>query len=239
MRLNDNHLLICGLEVDRAGAGDLAGIVAMLSETIPERERLEAVYQKTREQKAALKQIIQGVTEDLARAKSILMQRRLDFWEERLANPACAVQEIAASLSSLELEVAAYADILDLATEVHRPDAEDRELSADLDLKKVIALESALLAAESHAREMQRLEAAGVFEGSSRIAFASEKTDNLQLAAKEAHRQAGLATRALDETRARQLARSQGRQAGGLSRAEATYTAVQLSRSTKTNHEKE
>jgi hypothetical protein len=39
--------LICGLEVDRAGAGDLSGIVTMLSETIPERERLEAVYQET------------------------------------------------------------------------------------------------------------------------------------------------------------------------------------------------
>jgi hypothetical protein len=239
MMLNGNHLLICGLEVDRAGAGDLAGIVEMLKGTIPERERLQAAYHETREQKAALKEVIQGVAEDLARGKSILMQRRLEFWEERLANPACAVQDLAGSLSSLEAEVAAYADILDLATEVRLPAAEDRELSADLDLKKVVALEAALLAAESHAREMQRLEAAGVFEGSSRIAFASEKTDKLQLAAAEAHRQAQLATRTLDETRARQLARSQGRQAGGLSRAEATYTAVQLSRSTKTNHEKE
>lgn len=230
MRLNGNHLLICGLEVDRAGAGDLDGIVAMLSETIPERERLQAVYQEIRKQKAALKQIIQGVTEDLARGKSILMQKRLAFWQERIDNPSCAVRDLAASLSPLELEIAAYADILDLATEVRLPAAEDRELSADLDLKKVVALEAALLAAESHAREMQRLEAAGIFQDSARIAFASEKTDTLQLAAAEAHRQAGLAARALDELRSHQLARRQARQAGGLSRAEATYTEFQLSR---------
>jgi hypothetical protein len=234
MMLNSEYPLICGLEVDRAGAGDLAGIVEMLKGTIPERERLQAAYQETREQKAALKQVIQGVTEDLARAKTILMQKRLAFWQERIDNPSCAVRDLAASLSPLELEVAAYADILDLATEVRLPAAEDRELSADLDLKKVIALEAALLAAESHSREMQRLEAAGVFESSNRVAFASEKTDNLQLAAKEAHRQAGLATRALEEARARQLTRTQTRQAGaGLSRAEATFTAVELSRSTK------
>lgn len=228
--LNSEYPLICGLEVDRAGAGDLPGIVAMLSETIPERERLQAAYQEKCELKAALKQVIQGVAEDLARAKSTLMEKRLAFWQERIDNPVCAVRDLAASLSPFELEMAAYADILDLATEVRLPAAEDQELSADLELKKVIALECALLAAESHAREMQRLEAAGVFEGSNRVAFASEKTERLRLAAKESHRQAGLATRALAEARAHQLTRTQQRQAGGLSRAEATFTAVQLSR---------
>src|ERR1039458_584544 len=169
----------------------------MLTATIPDRERLQGVKLNAREQKAALKRAIQGVTEDLARAKTVLMAKRVALWQERVDNPACAVRDLALDLSKSELEVAALMDTLDFAVEVLLPAAEDLDLSTNSDFEKVVDLESALLAAESHARDMQRLEVAGVFDGGNRVAFASENTTQIQLAAKECHRQAGLAATAL------------------------------------------
>lgn len=229
--LSNDYPLIVGLEVEKAGAGDLDGEIKMLKAVIPERERLQAAYGEACGQKAALKQDIQGVTVDLARAKPVLMQKRVALWQERLDCAACNVRELALDLSKSGLEMAALMDTLDYAVEVLLPDAEDRELSANVDLLKMVALESALLAAESHSREMQRLEAAGVFEGGNRVAFASEKTVKIQEAAKEAHRQAGLAATALAESRAARILRTQRRVAGNqITRAEATVASIELSR---------
>lgn len=222
------------LSLDKVKAGDTGGIERTLTDTIQERERLQGLHQKVR---ANFDFLAQGARDVGAKLKQITPRQhevRITACTECGENPAADANALAMQLLPLEREAELLQDTLDLLTHVRIPDALDVKLEVTRDLRRIENLEASLYAAHSHATMLEKLERAGFGESHGRVIAVSENVENLKLAAAEAHRQAQLADAQLTDERAARITRTAARRAAGqITKVEAIYAELELSRITE------
>lgn len=214
-------------------AGDVPGFQSVLAEALPEVKRLQAEYQEACEAYAFL---AQDKREHEAKLWDATQKEHEEFaavMREAESNTAFLLTSAYQGVIALRTQREARQHVLDFITHVRLPAALDRKLEVTRDLRRAEHLEAALYAALSHATMLEKLERAGVYQTHGRVIAVSETTSKLEQISVEMHRQAQLANAELTAARAAQLTRTQQRQAGGLiTKAEAIFTALELSRST-------
>jgi hypothetical protein len=213
--------------------GDIPGFRSLLDKAVPEVKRLQAGYQEACETYATLAQDKRVHEAKLRDATQKEHEQFAAVMREAESNTAFDLTSAYQGVLSRGLEREARQHVLDFINHVRLPAAFDRKLEANRDLRRAEHLEASLYAALSHATMLEKLEQAGVYQTHGRVIAVSETTSRLEQIATEAHRQAGLADAELTASRAAQLTRTQQRQAGALiTKAEAVFTALELSRST-------
>ncbi len=201
--------------------GDRGQLEDMLARVIPEREKREAAHRDSCDYINTLGKTASELAALHADVAASCARKRLAGWDEVIATvTACDTLGIAQTLAPMEHQLAFIADATDLLTFKRIPAARLAMLEARLNLRKIEALETQLMADISHARTLEKL--SGVFEAEGRVAFIGETTSALRRAAEEAARQVRVAEDALREERKKQLASEQQRFASGqVTRAEA------------------
>jgi hypothetical protein len=224
------------LRFNNITGADREGIEALAAEVVPELERLTSAYRTASEEHDTLATVKRERTADLATVQQKRNEHFMAVVQETTHNPAADTSSLGMSRLALEQEVELLQDTLDHVDYVLCPTARDKQLETRRDLLRTEHLEAALYAALSHATMLEKLERAGLSQSHGRVVAFSETTERLKLVATECHRRAQLADAELTAERATQLQRTQQRHSAGLTtRAEATFSAVELSRSTTTD----
>jgi hypothetical protein len=220
------------LDWSNVKAADGPGIRQLLSETLPEVERLTAAHQTACQECDALAQVKRARAAELAEAKLRQNERFLAAMQESVANPAYDLASGAQTLVPDAFEVRLREEGVNFLDRVLIPAAQDNQREILRDKLRSEHLEAALYAADSHAAMLEKLVGAGLYQTHGRVVAISETTERLKAIAEEAGRRARVADKELTDYRATQLALTQARAAnGGTTRAEAIYAAVQLQRS--------
>jgi hypothetical protein len=203
--------------------GDVEVLVDMHEKTAPEYVIRRAAYLDACEWDEQLVKTLPVLEAMTATAKQQECQLFIASADEIISNTtACDVQGLAARMRPVQDQVALVEEAKNLLTFKRIPAARLGRLEAALNLRKIEALQASILASLSHARTIEKLVTAGVFQNENRVALISEFTERLRASAKEAARQVDLAEEALREERKRQLATEQVRMAtGAITKAEA------------------
>jgi hypothetical protein len=218
---------IPGLRIEEAGPGDREGVEKMLTQITLEVETAKSAYADASERLTALGTAIREAENSRSAASAELAQARALSWRDALNNnPACDARHVAIQLLSLEQSAQLWDDTVDYGQWICLPTVQEERLVRDVELKRLLAVESALLAALSNIDTQERLQYACLFKTEGRISFVGENTTNLRAAAREAH---GIANRAENDLIAFRKERESSRQqrlASGmkLTRAEAAAT---------------
>lgn len=217
--------------LDNVKAGDATGLQRLLNdETLPKVKELTCAHKKYAEEFDFLAEVKRVRAAELAADKQTLHERIKAAIQEAVDNPASDLGAISETLTGPERKTRLQQDVLDAIEYVLLPRALDSKLESWRDLKRFEHLECSLYAALSHATMLEKLEHAGIH---GRVVAFSETTARLKSISEEAHRIAKLASEELDAFRAAQLTRQQQRAASGqVTKAEAIYGAIEVSRGT-------
>jgi uncharacterized protein YciI len=229
--MNPFDTLEAALNLRNVKAADRPGLRTLLEETLPQVARLTTEYAEACKQCDILAEVKRVRTAELVEAKKRQNERFLAAIQESVDNPAYDVASGAQSQAPYTLEVELRQEGLNLVEYVLAPAAEDTRMDTQRDLQRFQHVEAAIYAADSHAALLEQLERAGVYQTHGRIVAVSENSQRLQAIAEEAGRQAAQAESDLKSYRDQQIIKTSQRQAGSaITRAEAIYSAVQLSR---------
>jgi hypothetical protein len=217
MSVGNGYAFIPGLEIEHAGPGDRSGVESDLTDIIGEIAKAKSAHNEACERCTVLDQSVEELQSKHSSAYAEWHAKEALGWDEAIGHPSsCATRELAIQLLPLKCDAEFLQNALDRARHILQPIAREHKLVTALDLRRLEAVEIALHAALSNISTQERLEKAGLFESEKRIFIVGEVTANLRAAAKEAHRQALLAERELNEERARQLVTQQTRLATGV-----------------------
>lgn len=223
-----------GLSYDTMSGADLPGIDELLPDVTSEVKRLESAFETASEGVENLAEVKRTRAADFALVQQKRNERSMAAIQETIYNPAADTSSLGMSQFSLEREAELLQNSLDFLDFILCPDALDKKLEAHRDFLRAQHLEAGLLAARSHCTMLQKLEAAGLEQSHGRVVAFSETTARLKLITSELHRLAQQSDAELTTFRASRAARTAQRHADGMvSRAEATFAALELSRSTK------
>jgi propanediol utilization protein len=224
--LLSNYAIIPGLQVEKAGPGDRAGIESMLADITCELAKSKRAQVEASERHAILVQSVRELEERTARGESELQKESAEVSDEVLGNSECAVTDYAMRLLPKQQTVLVLKKARDLGKYFRVPGALEYKLVTALDLRRLEATEAALYAALANVDTQERLEQSGIFESEKHIFIVGERTQNLRAAAKQLHTESQLLERELNETRARQLIAQQTRLAAGVITSEQVSTAI-------------
>jgi hypothetical protein len=220
-----------GLSYDTMTGDDLPGIDTLLPDVISEVQRLTSASETACEEFDTQAQVKRARMTDFATIQHKRNENGMAAIQETIYNPAADTSSLGMSRLALEREAELLQDTLDFLDFILCPDALDKKLEAQRDLLRAQHLEAGLYAARSHCTMLQKLEAAGLEQSHGRVVAFSETTQRLKLITAECHRQAQLADAELTASRAARLARTAQRHSDGqTTRAEAIYSALELSR---------
>ena len=223
------------ISTDRVKAGDIGGIDKTLINTVRELKQAQALHQKASDDYTALAQSARELDAKCKQCLLKLYEARILAYNESIDNPAADVKALAAQLLPMEREVELIQDSRDSVTHVRLPEALDRKQETGRDEDRLKHLESALYTARSQATMLEKLERAGFFESHGRVAAVSETTLKLKMVTAECYRQAQLSEQQLTDQRAARITLTAARRASGqITRAEATFAALEIARSTST-----
>lgn len=203
--------------------GNIETLADMFKKTIPEHAIRDAAHVEASQWEERLVKTRPALEAMRTTAKQQECRVFLASADEAISNTtACDVQGLAAMLRPIQDQTALIEEAMNLLTFKRIPAAREATLVAALSLRKIEALQASILASLSHARTIEKLVKAGIFQNENRVALISEETENLRASATEAARQVDLAEEALSEERKRQLETEQVRMAtGAITKAEA------------------
>jgi hypothetical protein len=222
---------VCALGWEGPHTGDGLGLKKLLTETIPKRDAALANFKADEVRYDTLVLSLRDIDQRRKRATDALNAKYLDSLDEVISNPASDSQGLADYLLPMEGNVALLANAQDRLNHTLIPEALIRKQESLVKLREIEALEAGLHAAVSECDTLDRLERAGVFASEGRVFVAGEETEKLKAAAREANRLANVAVADLEAERTQQLTTTQTRHSTGhITKAEAIYAAVELSR---------
>jgi hypothetical protein len=218
--------LIAGLKArNPATAADKPELDDLIQQTQPKTRQLQAAYQTACEQFDSMAAVNRTLSSQLADGEAKQAQGEMSVIDEVINSPCPDVSGLAESSARLDRTTQLLRNAVDLVKHVRLPQAEETMLLALRDLRRSEHLEASLLAAATQAEIMARIDHS--FAGMGSIGFVSENVEKLKSIADEAGRQAVEAERSLADFRARRESTRLARlTSGGITKAEAVYTAV-------------